>query len=104
MSVIKERRRINSSENSLQETLAQLVAFDSVSSRSNTEIISYLAERAKGYGLIVKRFSYSDENGIKKENLIAFAGVNSESSIEVELALVGHTDTVPYDPTWNNAL
>ncbi|OLE50883.1 MAG: acetylornithine deacetylase (ArgE) [Acidobacteria bacterium 13_1_20CM_3_53_8] len=95
---------MNSTENSLQETLAQLVAFDSVSSRSNTEIINYLAERTEGYGLIVKRFSYADENGVEKENLIAIAGADSSDSVEVELALVGHTDTVPYDLAWNDAL
>jgi len=42
---------------------------------------------------------YRDELGIEKINLIALTrDVN-----EVELALVGHTDTVPYDPNWSEA-
>ncbi|HMF58609.1 MAG TPA: acetylornithine deacetylase [Pyrinomonadaceae bacterium] len=104
MSVTREAQEINSSENSLRETLAQLVAFDSVSSRSNSEITGYLAMRAEAAGLTVRRFSYMDENGVEKENLIAATGVDAGDSLEVELALVGHTDTVPYDPAWNDAL
>ncbi|MDQ2937048.1 MAG: acetylornithine deacetylase [Acidobacteriota bacterium] len=92
----------------VQETLAQLVSIDSVSSRSNSKIIEYLEVRCERMGLHVKRFPYADENGVEKINLIALAGVefavNTESSTEVELALVGHTDTVPYDPRWNEAL
>jgi len=42
---------------------------------------------------------YSDELGIEKVNLIAL----TRDVTEVELALVGHTDTVPYDPNWSEA-
>jgi acetylornithine deacetylase len=89
----------------VQQTLAELVAINSVSSRSNTEIVDYLAERSEALGLRVKRFSYADESGVEKINLIALAGAGfSEKAPQVELALVGHTDTVPYDPNWNDAL
>jgi len=89
----------------VQETLAELVAIDSVSSRSNREIVHYLTHRCEGIGFEVKQFPYSDDNGIEKTNLIALAGAEfGEGPPQVELALVGHTDTVPYDPTWKEAL
>ena len=88
----------------VKETLAKLVRINSVSSRSNLEIVDYLVSRCKALGLKVKRFPYLDENGIEKQNLIALAGAEFSDSTEVELALVGHTDTVPFDEKWNEAL
>ncbi len=88
----------------VKETLKELVAIDSVSSRSNVEIVDYLAHRCQGIGFEVKRFPYADDNGIEKVNLIAVAGTEFSDKPKVELALVGHTDTVPYDPNWEDAL
>jgi acetylornithine deacetylase len=88
----------------VQETLAQLVAMDSVSSRSNVEIVDYLAHRCEALGFEVKHFPYTDNNGVEKQNLIALAGASFSGATGVELALVGHTDTVPYDPAWDDAL
>ena len=89
----------------VEETLAKLVSIDSVSSRSNAEIIEYLAARAEPLGLEVKLHPYEDEHSVEKVNLIAWAGTNADDSenLKVELALVGHTDTVPYDPAWKEA-
>ena len=87
----------------VKETLSELVAIDSVSSRSNLEIASYLTIRCEAMVLNVKRFPYLDEKGIEKINLVALAGTDFSDSTEVELALVGHTDTVPYDPNWVEA-
>ncbi|HYN24085.1 MAG TPA: acetylornithine deacetylase [Pyrinomonadaceae bacterium] len=86
-----------------KETLAQLVNIDSVSSRSNTEIISLLTSRCQALGLCVKHFPYADENGVEKINMVALAGTDFSDATNVELALVGHTDTVPYDPDWAEA-
>ncbi len=92
-------------EVSVQATLAELVAIDSVSARSNAEIIDYLGRRCTALGLSVKQFPYIDADGIEKLNLIALAGAEfSSQPPNVELALVGHTDTVPYDPNWASAL
>src|SRR5690349_3246820 len=97
----------------VEQTLADLVAVDSVSSRSNVEIISYLETRCAAFGFENKMLSHFDENGIEKINLVAFtSGPESKSqpplsasgAVEIELALVGHTDTVPYDPNWIEAL
>ena len=83
----------------IKEILAELVRIDSVSSRSNVEMIEYLERRCKAMNLVTQRFPYFDEHGIEKINLIAL----SQRTEEVELALVGHTDTVPYDPNWTEA-
>ena len=86
----------------VEETLAQLVSIDSVSSRSNAEIISYLAARCEAAGLTAQPFPYIGET--EKTNLVALAGAKFSDTPAIELALVGHTDTVPYDPTWTEAL
>jgi acetylornithine deacetylase len=83
----------------IKETLAQLVRIDSVSSRSNVEIVDYLEARCRRMNLATQRFPYLDEHGIEKLNLIAL----TKPATEVELALVGHTDTVPYDRNWAEA-
>jgi acetylornithine deacetylase len=83
----------------IKQILADLVRIDSVSTRSNAEIVAYLEQRCKALGLITRRFPYTDEFGIEKINLIAL----THDVPEVELALVGHTDTVPYDPNWSEA-
>src|SRR5829696_4190595 len=83
----------------IKEILSDLVRIDSVSTRSNAQIVAYLEQRCEAMSLITRRFPYTDEHGIEKINLLALtADVN-----EVELALVGHTDTVPYDPNWSEA-
>src|ERR1051325_11056440 len=83
----------------IKQILADLVRIDSVSSRSNVEIIEYLEDRCEALGLMTRRYPYLDELGVEKFNLVAL----SAAADEVELALVGHTDTVPYDPHWNEA-
>src|SRR5467141_254246 len=99
----------------VKETLAKLVSIDSVSTRSNAEIVSYLQARCAALGLQVQLFPYADESGVEKLNLVAQTSVcdstgqtstldsQAEACATVELALVGHTDTVPYDPSWSEA-
>jgi acetylornithine deacetylase len=89
-----------------KETLAELVHIDSVSARTNGEIISYLANRCAAMGLRIRELPYTDFAGIEKLNLIALAGSETDTdtkAAQVELALVGHTDTVPYDLAWHDA-
>jgi acetylornithine deacetylase len=91
----------------VEDTLKDLVAIDSVSQRSNVEIISYLAKRCEAAGFKLTRLPYVDDAGIEKINLVAQTSVcysATEADSIVELALVGHTDTVPYDPAWTEAL
>ena len=90
----------------VEGTLSELVAIDSVSSRSNGTIVSYLAGRCEQLGLQTQQFPHVDENGMSKINLIAYKAPSSRAAdtLKAELALVGHTDTVPYDPNWKEAL
>ena len=88
---------------SVENTLTELVGIDSVSQRSNAEIVSYLSQRCEALGMRTGRLPYLDEFGVEKNNLIALAGTEFADVPAVELVLVGHTDTVPYDPAWTNA-
>ena len=45
----------------IKQTLAELVAINSVSSRSNAEIIEYLERRCQAMQLATKRFPYLDD-------------------------------------------
>jgi acetylornithine deacetylase len=87
----------------VQKILADLVAIDSVSSHSNAGIIEYLERHCTQRGFSVKRFSHTDDTDIEKINLVALAGAELSEPVEAELALVGHTDTVPYDAKWSEA-
>ncbi|HYX40867.1 MAG TPA: acetylornithine deacetylase, partial [Pyrinomonadaceae bacterium] len=89
---------------SVEQTLAELVRIDSVSARSNLEIIKLLAARAEASGLCARLLPYRDEQGVKKFNMVAVAPHATRDDDVIELALVGHTDTVPFDPTWAEAL
>ncbi|MGB8509596.1 MAG: acetylornithine deacetylase [Pyrinomonadaceae bacterium] len=89
---------------SVEQTLAELVRMDSRSSNSNVEIISYLAARAEGFGMCARVLPYTDERGVKKLQLVAVWPRETKDDDEIELALVGHTDTVPFDPAWTDAL
>lgn len=88
----------------VEQTLAELVRLDSVSARSNLEVISYLAARAEAAGMCARMFPYTDAGGVKKFNLVCVPPAVDADEMRVELALVGHTDTVPYDPAWTEAL
>src|SRR5919112_617962 len=88
----------------VKQTLSELVSIDSVSARSNREIADDLAARCERLNFRVRRFEYTDERGVEKVNLVACAGWSADGASEVEVALVGHTDTVPFDPNWSEAL
>ena len=79
---------------SVEEILAELVAIDSTSTRSNFEVVTHLAARAEALGLCARLFPYTDEQGVKKLQLVAVHPRDFEDGGHVELALVGHTDTV----------
>src|SRR5437870_5946070 len=93
----------------VEQTLRDLIAIDSVSSRSNGPIISYLLQRCEARGFFTQTFPHVDDNGVEKVTLVARTSVcepnlQAEACATIELALVGHTDTVPYDPSWTDAL
>ena len=89
---------------SVEEILARLVAIDSTSARSNAEVVRHLAAHAEALGLRARLYPYTDERGVEKLQLVAVTPHNFAEGGEVALALVGHTDTVPFDPAWSEAL
>ena len=89
---------------SVESILAELVRIDSRSSVSNVELINCVLPRVEAAGLCARVLPYTDEAGVKKLQLVAVHPKGFEDGGEVELALVGHTDTVPFDPGWAEAL
>ncbi len=85
--------------NPLQSLLTQLVAIDSTSYRPNGPMLDVLEPRLSAAGFRCERHGYLDEAGIEKANLLATYGEGIP-----ELALVGHTDCVPFDAAWADAL
>ncbi|MBI5547408.1 MAG: acetylornithine deacetylase, partial [Deltaproteobacteria bacterium] len=84
----------------LRRTLAELVAIDSVSSRPNGPIVEHLARVVERLGFQTRRFPFTDDVGVAKVNLVAATRWDAPPG----LALVGHTDTVPFDAGWAQAL
>lgn len=87
----------------IKQILSELVAIDSVSSRSNLEIINFLIRHVESFGMCARMYPYTDVTGIKKFNLVAVYPESVPDGGDIELAIVGHTDTVPYDTNWKEA-
>ena len=86
----------------LESTLRELVAIDTTSVRPNAPFIDFLESRLKPAGFACERLRYVDDAGVEKTNLLALRG--GQDGQLPGLALVGHTDCVPYDPAWKEAL
>jgi acetylornithine deacetylase len=81
------------------QCLRHLVSIDSTSTLSNLPMIEFLETRLAPQGFECTRLNYLDEKAVPKANLVATLGEGLP-----ELALVGHTDCVPFDETWAEAL
>jgi acetylornithine deacetylase len=79
--------------------LRELVAIDSTSAKSNLPMVDALERHARALGFSTRRQSWTDGAGVQKANLIAHRGAEQGG-----LALLGHTDCVPFDPAWAGAL
>ena len=88
-------------EDELKTTLAALVAIDSTSARSNVPMVELIENLLRPGGFAFDRHPYLDDGGVEKVNLVAHRPGTGEVSA---LALVGHTDCVPFDPSWTGAL
>lgn len=80
--------------------LQALVAIDSTSSRSNLPVLDLLEAEARALGFDCRRMRWRDAAGVEKGNLVCRKGPEAPGG----LALVGHTDCVPFDPEWKEAL
>jgi acetylornithine deacetylase len=81
----------------VEKILLDLVAIPSVSPMSNVPVIEYAEKYLEGWK--IERYPYRDTQGTEKMNLVATTGPGI-----AELALVCHTDTVPYDAAWAEAV
>ena len=81
------------------EVLRELVAIDSTSARSNLPMLDALERHASTLGFATRRQLWTDAAGVPKGNLICARGGEKGG-----LALVGHTDCVPFDAAWAGAL
>ncbi len=70
--------------------LAELVAFDTTSRRTNLELIGYVEDRLGRLGVASRRIANADGS---KANLLATLGPAAEGGV----VLSGHTDVVPVD-------
>jgi len=109
------------------EILLNLIAIPSVSSASNRAMIEYACQWLTPNQWVIRTFPYADPNGIEKINLVAAPrkllqrGLPEDASPSphgnsvatrsreddvpsVELALVCHSDTVPYPDSWPEAV
>jgi acetylornithine deacetylase len=87
---------------SAPEILLDLVSIPSVSSMSNRPVIDYALQYLNGNDWRTDLHCYRDEKGTEKVNLIA--QTKSKLPDVAELVLVCHTDTVPFDTAWNEAV
>ncbi len=79
--------------------LAELVAIPSLSALSNAPMVDFAERLLAPRGWHLRRSAWRDAAGVEKFNLV----VSSHAQADAELALVGHTDTVPPDPAWTDA-
>jgi acetylornithine deacetylase len=82
--------------------LRELVAIDSSSQRSNGAVTELLRARLQALGFTLRLQRFPDDSGVEKVNLLALSHGGWEQP--AALALVGHTDCVPFDPSWTQAL
>ena len=86
-----------------QEVLRKLVAIPSVSSQSNRPVVEWIQRFFAPLGWQQRLFRYVDADGVEKLNLIVSPQELNEGEVEAELAIVCHTDTVPFSPEWEGA-
>ncbi|MBM7119072.1 acetylornithine deacetylase [Archangium primigenium] len=86
----------------LRATLTELVAVDTTSTRTNAPLVALARGKLEAAGFQTEEVRYRDEAGVEKVNLVAVKG--GAPGERAALALVGHTDCVPYDAAWTDAL
>jgi acetylornithine deacetylase len=84
------------------EILMDLVSIPSVSSIGNRPVIEYCLQYLDPNLWSIDLYPYRDGGGIEKVNLVA--KTKHMDGDTAELTLVCHTDTVPFDPAWKEAM
>ncbi|MBB5341609.1 acetylornithine deacetylase [Tunturiibacter gelidoferens] len=86
-----------------QTLLQELVAIPSVSSMSNRPVVEWIQRFIEPLGWHHRLFCYDDAAGVEKVNLVVSPQPMGDGRIEAELAIVCHTDTVPFGAEWREA-
>jgi acetylornithine deacetylase len=84
--------------------LSNLIRIPSPSFLSNRPIIDYVVNALRKAQWQSREILYRDAAGIEKINLIAAPPHQDLENTTAELALMCHTDTVPYSTDWPQAL
>jgi len=84
------------------EILLDLVSIPSVSSISNRPVIEYALGYLNESDWRTELHCYRDQAGTEKVNLVA--RTKNHFAETAELTFVCHTDTVPFDPNWSEAV
>ena len=87
---------------SVEELLIDLVAIPSVSAMNNRAVIDYVVSCLDPELWETDLDEYLDSAGTPKVNLTALT--RNASGNHAELALVCHSDTVPFESTWAEAV
>src|SRR5579871_330002 len=82
--------------------LLDLVAIPSVSEMSNQPVLDYVTAALDPRHWSIRTYPYADSSGTPKANLVAFTRNVSEP--HTELAFVCHSDTVPFEKSWDAAV
>jgi acetylornithine deacetylase len=86
-----------------QILLQELVAIPSVSSMSNRPVVEWIQGFLEALGWHHRLFCYDDAAGVEKLNLVVSPQPMGDGRIEAELAIVCHTDTVPFAAEWRES-
>jgi acetylornithine deacetylase len=85
-----------------KEILMELIAIPSVSSMANGPIIDYVLQYLPSQSWSIRKYVTRDRSGVEKVNLVAIT--KNAVGKTAELAFVCHTDTVPFEMTWKEAI
>ena len=86
----------------VRQLLMDLVAIPSVSSATNQPVIDYVYGCLDPLRWTLDSYGYVDSAGIRKTNLIAIT--KNAVGHHAELTFVCHTDTVPFEASWGEAV
>lgn len=70
----------------------QLVAFDSISLKSNVPVTDFVEQTLRRFDFETERLEYDDRNGVRKASVVGKKGKGTGG-----MAYFGHTDVVPAD-------
>ncbi|MHB1937707.1 MAG: acetylornithine deacetylase [Acidobacteriaceae bacterium] len=101
----RERNALIVMENLLPSALLQeLIRIPSVSAMTNRPLIEFVENILRSHKWDLHELPYHDASGIEKLNLLATPPWQTPNDFVVDLAIVCHTDTVPYNAGWADAL